>query len=195
MGMVNQLGKFSPNIAELSKPLREVLSKQNAWTWGNSQTDSFNKIKAELASSQILAWYNPTTDTKLVADASAYGLGAVLLQKHESDWKPVVYASKSMTETETRYAQIEKRLWLLPGLVSASLITYWGNSSILKQITNYWFHSWEQNSLIAYHPEYSDSDFILCDLTIQYLMFLESYYTQQTLCLIHLKIIQLKINS
>ena len=37
-----------------------------------------------------------------------FGLGAVLLQKEESEWKPVAYASRSMTETERRYAQIEK---------------------------------------------------------------------------------------
>ena len=30
LGMVNQLGKFSPNIAELSKPLRELLSAKKA---------------------------------------------------------------------------------------------------------------------------------------------------------------------
>ena len=103
MGMVNQLGKFSPNIA---KPLRELLSSKN--TWGTSQTDSFNKIQAELTSTPILAWYNPTLETKVIADASAYWLGAVLLRKVENNWKPVAYASRLMTETETRYAQIEK---------------------------------------------------------------------------------------
>ena len=85
-----------------------MLSNKNTWTWGTSQTDSFNKIKAELTSTPILAWYNPTSETKVIADASAYGLGAVLLQKVENNWKPVAYASRSMTETETRYAQIEK---------------------------------------------------------------------------------------
>ena len=44
----------------------------------------------------------------MIADTSAYGLGAVLLQKVENNWKPVAYALRSMTETETRYAQIEK---------------------------------------------------------------------------------------
>ena len=42
------------------------------------------------------------------ADASSHGLGAVLLQQHDAGWKPVAYASRSMTETERRYAQIEK---------------------------------------------------------------------------------------
>ena len=30
------------------------------------------------------------------------------MQKTNQQWKPVAYASRSMTETETRYAQIEK---------------------------------------------------------------------------------------
>ena len=32
MGMVNQLGKFSPRLAELSQPLRELLSIKNVST-------------------------------------------------------------------------------------------------------------------------------------------------------------------
>ena len=33
MGMVNQMTKFSPNIAHISKPLRELLSTKNSWSW------------------------------------------------------------------------------------------------------------------------------------------------------------------
>ena len=43
MGMVNQMGKFSPNIVHISKPLRELLSTKNAWTWTVAQEESFNK--------------------------------------------------------------------------------------------------------------------------------------------------------
>lgn len=43
------------------------------------------------------------------SDASSFGLGAVLMQKQPSgEMRPVAYASRSMTETERRYAQIEK---------------------------------------------------------------------------------------
>ena len=79
LGMVNQLGKFSPNIAELSQPLRELHSTKTVWAWGPSQTDAFNKLKHKLTSTPVLAWYDLTAETKLTADASAYGLGAVLM--------------------------------------------------------------------------------------------------------------------
>ena len=31
LGMVNQLSKFSPNLADMTQPLRELLVKENAW--------------------------------------------------------------------------------------------------------------------------------------------------------------------
>ena len=109
MGMANQLGKFSPNLAECSQPLRELLSPRKSWVWGPAQQEAFQNMKEELTKPTVLALYNPNAKTKIRADASAYGLGAVLLQYHEGeDWKPIAYASKSMTETEKRYSQIEK---------------------------------------------------------------------------------------
>lgn len=37
MGMINQFGKFSPNLAELTQPLQELLSKkQSGLTTGTS---------------------------------------------------------------------------------------------------------------------------------------------------------------
>ena len=45
LGMVNQLGKFSPNIAELSKPLWELLSAKKAWLWTPTQDKAFTNLK------------------------------------------------------------------------------------------------------------------------------------------------------
>ena len=109
MGVVNQLGKFTPHIAELSQPLTKLLTKNCIWTWGPSQAKAFQTMKEVLAQPQVLAWYDPNAETKVSADATAYGLGTVLLQKnHNQRWTPVAYASRSLTDTQTRYAQIEK---------------------------------------------------------------------------------------
>ena len=110
LGMVNQLGKFSKRIAELSSPLRELLSSKNAWRWGDKQEEAFVNIKIELTQPTVLALYNPTAETKISADAPSHSLGAVLLQLNEFLWQPVAYASRALTDTERRYAQIEKAL-------------------------------------------------------------------------------------
>ena len=107
--MVNQMSKFSPNIAHISKPLRELLSTKRVWTWSSAQEESFKKLKEELSSPRVLALHDTSAKTKISADASAYGLGAVLLQQQDDEkWRPVAFASRTMNEAELRYAQIEK---------------------------------------------------------------------------------------
>lgn len=45
---------------------------------------------------------------KISANASSYGLGAILLQHIVNTWKPEVYGYRALCETEAKYAQIEK---------------------------------------------------------------------------------------
>lgn len=108
LGMVNQLGKFIPNLSEKDKPLRALLSKKNMWCWGHDQQRAFRSLKHELSTAPVLQLYDPNSPLKISADASSYGLGAVLLQKKAEAWLPVAYASRSLTDTEQRYAQLEK---------------------------------------------------------------------------------------
>ena len=54
----------------------------------------------------LLKYYEPDKPLVLQCDASEKGLGASVLQ----DGKPVTYASRALTTTETYYAQIEKEL-------------------------------------------------------------------------------------
>ena len=55
-----------------------------------------------------LSWYKER-ETVVFADASAHRLGATVLQcQHDGKLRPVTYASRALTPTEERYAQIEK---------------------------------------------------------------------------------------
>ena len=110
LGMVNQLAKLTPNLAEILQPLRELLSKRTTWCRDTAQERSFGLIKQELIRPPVLALYNLTAETKISADTSSHGLGAVLLQRSTSSnvWKPIAFASRAMSETEKHYAQIEK---------------------------------------------------------------------------------------
>ena len=109
LGIANQLSKFSPKLADLSEPLRALLKKKNMWTWSEIHRKAFRDLKNELSSERVLALYHSKKGTIVSADASSYGLGGVLLQEQsDGKWKPVMYASKSLTSTEQHYAQIEK---------------------------------------------------------------------------------------
>ena len=108
LGMVNQLGKFSEKLTDLTQPLRQLLSTKTTWLWGCDQARAFADVKVELAKPTVLTPYNPIAQTKVSVDASSYGLGAMLMQKSRTLWKPVEYALRSMTDTEQLYAQIEK---------------------------------------------------------------------------------------
>ena len=57
-----------------------------------------------VSSTPILGYYDPSKPLCLSVDASSKELGAVLLQ----DEKPPAYASRALTPTQQRYAQIEK---------------------------------------------------------------------------------------
>ena len=76
---------------------------------GHAQQMCFVQLKYSLKSAQVLALYNANRETTLSADASSYGLGAVLLQKQpDGELRPVAYVSRAMSGVEQRYAHIEK---------------------------------------------------------------------------------------
>ena len=110
LGMVTYLGKFVPNLSEVSAPLRELLEKNVAWSFDTPQQQAFQELKLLITNSPVLEYFDPKLPIKVSSDANKSGLGATLEQKHGENWFPVAFASRSMTPAETNYAQIEKEI-------------------------------------------------------------------------------------
>ncbi|XP_065941318.1 retrovirus-related Pol polyprotein from transposon 297 [Magallana gigas] len=106
LGLVQYASKFIPNLADVSEPLRILTKNDVVWHWEKEQVDSFARLKEILTQAPVLKIYDLEKDVTISVDASCKGLGAVLLQNGQ----PVAYASRALTETQQRYAQIEREM-------------------------------------------------------------------------------------
>ena len=68
-------------LEERTKPIRDLLSNKKQWYWGPNQEKAFLELKESLCTEKCLALFEPNRQMIVSADASAYGLGAVLRQK------------------------------------------------------------------------------------------------------------------
>ena len=79
--MVNQMGRFAPNLISLTSPPRELLRKDVMWTYDIAQQNAMESIKKELCTTPTLAWYDATKHLIISADGSSYGLGQLFNRK------------------------------------------------------------------------------------------------------------------
>ena len=102
LGIVNYLQPFLPDIAAKTTFWREQVSK---WDWTPSTDSAFQQPKQWICKTLLktLAYYDRSQPLSIQTDASEYGLGTALLQNN----RPIAFASKTLTDVDTRYANIE----------------------------------------------------------------------------------------
>ena len=109
LGLVHYYGKFLQNLSSLLHPLNQLLKQGSKWLWSKECDEAFTKAKHSLVTAPVLAHYNPNLPIRLAADASAYGIGAVISHAFpDGTERPVAFASRTLTATERNYAQIQK---------------------------------------------------------------------------------------
>ena len=106
LGIATYMSPFVPNLSTHAAPLRDLLKKETDFTWTSSHEKKFDDIKTLICRDSELTYFDPAKEIVIQVDASGRGLGAVLTQSG----KPIAYASKSLTECEQRYANIEREM-------------------------------------------------------------------------------------
>ena len=104
LGMTNYCSQFIKDYATISEPLRRLTKQNTPWTWSEEQEKAFTFLKEQLSSEMIMTYYDPKKDIEIIVDASPFGLGAILTQ----DQKVLSYASRSLSDVESRYSQTER---------------------------------------------------------------------------------------
>ena len=106
LGLANYLGRFTPHLATVSAPLRELCKTNVPCDWGPEHVAAFSNLTKDISSKEVLRYYDSTKPLVIQVDASQRGLWAALLQANG----PIAFAIKSLTEIETRYSNIEREM-------------------------------------------------------------------------------------
>ena len=84
----------------MTELLQRLEDKAVDWCWLAQHQKAFTTVKEYLAKVPVLKYYDVNEEVTIQCDASETGLGAVLMQKGQ----PIAFASRALTDTETRYA-------------------------------------------------------------------------------------------
>ncbi|BET00273.1 multicellular organismal development [Nesidiocoris tenuis] len=95
---------FSTRIA----PLHNLLKKGQKFNWSEEAERAFLDIRQALIQSPVLSCPDFQQPFELHTDASAYGLGAVLIQVLDGEPRVIAYASKSLTKPQQNYSATER---------------------------------------------------------------------------------------
>lgn len=111
LGMVTYVNHFSTKLADLTSPLRELTKKHVPFSWEPHHQQALDRIKQELCTSQLISYYDPEPDTPTIlqCDECKTGIGAWLRQLDpQGNERIVAMASRSLTDTESRYSNLER---------------------------------------------------------------------------------------
>jgi hypothetical protein len=106
LGIATYMSPYVPRLSHHAAPLRDLLKQDVEFEWTEQQQSAFKAVKDIICEETMLAYFDPEKDSVIQVDSSLRGIGAVLLQ----EGKPIAFASKALTETEARYANIEREL-------------------------------------------------------------------------------------
>lgn len=121
LGLVGWYSKFIPHFADRAAVLTN-LTKASAPTkvkWTEDCDRAFKDLKMAITSESVLHTPDFNNSFILQTDASAVGLGAVLLQDVDGQRKPVLFLSRKLLDRETRYSTVEKECLAMKWAISS----------------------------------------------------------------------------
>ena len=108
LGLTSYFRKFVYNFALIAEPLTRLTRKDVPFKWEAQQEQAFGNLKNELCKRPILSLFSTKFKTEVHTDASAEGLGGILLQwQDEKNLKPVAFFSRQTSKEESKYHSYE----------------------------------------------------------------------------------------
>nr|GEV79837.1 reverse transcriptase domain-containing protein [Tanacetum cinerariifolium] len=92
------------------KGMTRLLEKDAPFIFSPERVNAFKTLKTKLCEAPVLIDPNWDMPFKLMCDASDFAIGAVLGKRQDKHFRPIHYASKTMTEAESKYTTTEKEM-------------------------------------------------------------------------------------
>nr|GEY12080.1 reverse transcriptase domain-containing protein [Tanacetum cinerariifolium] len=94
--------RFIKDFSKIARPMTCLLEKDTPFFFSKECVEALQTLKRKLTESPILISPNWDLPFELMCDASDFAIGAVLRQRQEKHFRPIHYASKTMTEEKTK---------------------------------------------------------------------------------------------
>jgi hypothetical protein len=102
--------RFIKDFSVISKPLSNLLTKDNIFEWNKHCEEAFVKFKNLLTSAPVIKPPDWSLPFEIMCDASDYVVGAFLGQRKDKKPYMIYYASKTLNSAQMNYTTIEKEL-------------------------------------------------------------------------------------
>jgi hypothetical protein len=113
LGLIMFYSRFLPNHSTVLGPLNRLLKKNVSWRWTEIEQDAFTQAKKMLLESHTLVHYDDRLPLYLSCDASSYGAGVVLSHHIDGQYRPVAFASVTLTSAQKNYSQLDKEAFAI----------------------------------------------------------------------------------
>ena len=91
---------------------------------GRGTKKAFKLVNEEIKKATMLNLFKRQRPLRVICDASKSGLGAVLQQEENTEWKPISFASRFLTDLESKYSINELELLAIVWSVDYLLCSY-----------------------------------------------------------------------
>nr|GEU52490.1 reverse transcriptase domain-containing protein [Tanacetum cinerariifolium] len=136
LGHVGFYRHFIKDFSKIARPMTYLLEKDTPFLFSKEYVESFQTLKTKLNEAQILIAPYWDLPFELMCDASDFAIGVVLGQRQEKHFRPIHYASKTMTEAESNYTTTKKEmLAMVKPLTFSRLATMDPPGAIMARIT------------------------------------------------------------
>nr|GEX61511.1 DNA-directed DNA polymerase [Tanacetum cinerariifolium] len=128
--------RFIKDFSKIARPMTRLLEKDTPFHFSKECVEAFQTLKRKLTEAPILIALDWDMLFELMYDASDFAIGAVLGQRQDKHFRPIHYASKTMTESESNYTTTKKEMLAVVTPWFADFANYHAGNFVVKGMSS-----------------------------------------------------------